>query len=279
VNQIEAGLQALEAEAEAPRTALANLGHPVVVDGETVGAPLGSLRVKPMLFQNRTAGGPEGLDEDHVGILAGLLSTVPRFDPMTVIEVGPSLYVVEGHHRREAYRQKLQDTEVVPVVVRRWTVREALAAAGADNAKAQLQMTNTERSEYAWKLVKLDRLGIVPRSKPEISGLTGVSPRTILTMRQEASGPENLDLLWVDILRGAKVRQEISDDLLEARREAEAEQLWQALQRTRFGHYLRRDPEIILLALRRNAPVSTKRLAVTLRELLPDDMEDDGADF
>ncbi len=213
---------------------------------------------------------------------------------MTVIEAGSNLVVVEGHHRFAAYRKKLQDGDAVPVVVRRWTVREALANAGADNVKTQLPMTQKERSEYAWRLVKMiHHKTIAPMSKAEIARRTGAAQRTVATMRstarmvEEAQGMDRptkelapyrflqWEIGWRDVVNALRNGQQ-ADQVEETEEvlDAKADELWQEIEtKTHLWHYLKKAPDMFLRALHRNAPGSLEHLGDAMRKFMP--FEDD----
>ncbi|MBC7950586.1 MAG: hypothetical protein H7Z12_02030 [Rhodospirillaceae bacterium] len=91
---------------------------------------------------------------------------------------GDTAYLVDGHHRREAYLNA-KVTQPIPVTYFTGSVEEAVLEAGRANSKAKQPMTNTERQDFAWRLV---RLGSYTRN--QVAEAAGVSVRQVATMRE-----------------------------------------------------------------------------------------------
>lgn len=85
-------------------------------------------------------------------------------------------YVVDGHHRLEAYRLAKWRREI-PVVYFEEGLEAAQAEAWRLNYKNKLPMTQRDKLEAAWRLVKVGG-----RTQIEISDWTTISVRTISTM-------------------------------------------------------------------------------------------------
>jgi hypothetical protein len=73
-------------------------------------------------------------------------------DPLLVIAVGQEFFVVEGHHRLEAYAAQGW-TKGVPVTYFTGSVTEARERALYLNIKDKLALTREEKSEAAWQLM------------------------------------------------------------------------------------------------------------------------------
>lgn len=111
---------------------------------------LGKLELDPDLFQHRCV----KLDNAHVEALAQVVSKGDRLDPLTVWENPEGqLVVVDGHHRAEAY-QRAGWGKRVPVVIHQCSEEAAQLLTMSDNGKQRLQMTQQEKSNWAWTMVK-----------------------------------------------------------------------------------------------------------------------------
>lgn len=133
--------------------------------------PLSAIATETALFQ------PPGLAENHVHDLTRVAKSGRLFDPLLVIQIGGTAYLVDGHHRREAYLNA-KVGQPIPVTYFVGSVEEAVLEAGRANSKAKQPMTNTERQDFAWRLV---RLGTYTRA--QVAEAAGVSVRQVATMR------------------------------------------------------------------------------------------------
>lgn len=185
--------------------------------------PIAAITHYEDLFQHRE------LEEKHLGDLARVIRQVGRFDPLLLIRVGNEAVLIDGHHRIEACR-RAGITEPVPVVWFSGTVDEAVLEAGRSNSKAKLQMTKDQRTNYAWRLVRLGGY-----SKSQIVEASVTSDGTVATMRkalkvlgEEAHG---IDRWWE---ARAKYKGTLGDDpewdedRIEALAESYAERLTKA---------------------------------------------------
>ena len=95
---------------------------------------------------------------------------------------GGEWYVIDGHHRLEAYRRVSKDKDSrrthIPVRVFVGTVGEAVRHSIKTNAPDKLNMSKTEKLEAAWKSVLIGG-----QSKTEIHKDTTISERTVQRMR------------------------------------------------------------------------------------------------
>ncbi|MEW2912328.1 ParB N-terminal domain-containing protein [Leisingera sp. JC11] len=112
--------------------------------------PLNKLEADPDLFQHRTV----KLDNAHAEALVHVLSRGETLDPLTAwVDDRGQLIVVDGHHRLEAYR-RANWTKGVPVVIHSGPEENAQFLAMSDNGKQRLQMTQEEKSNWAWRMVR-----------------------------------------------------------------------------------------------------------------------------
>lgn len=140
--------------------------------------PVPAIKRYDALFQPR--GGKE--DEAHLSELGDVLrrDREADFDPLTVLQIGREMILVDGHHRLTAY-QRHRVQRCVPVEYFDGSVADALLLAGMVNRKAKLVMNATQRSNYAWKLVNLGGF-----SKAQIAEASGLSDRQVGYMRSVA---------------------------------------------------------------------------------------------
>lgn len=152
-------------------------------------APVSNPRVLPRnkiacataVFQTRTLEGNLGADEAHIQELMDVIGNPKKpklLDPVTVWWGGDRFYLIDGHHRLIAYGRK-KVAKSIPVDVFKGTLDEAMAKAGALNSKNKMPMTNTDRCNYAWRMVCVSKL-----SKASIAEACGVGTATIGNMRR-----------------------------------------------------------------------------------------------
>ncbi|WP_256754202.1 ParB N-terminal domain-containing protein [Mesorhizobium sp. Mes31] len=144
--------------------------------GAVTGPPelrIEDIETVPDLFQPRG-----GISERHVSDLIKAIKAVGALDPVTVMVVGNRTVLIDGHHRIEAYGAAKWDAPV-PVRYFEGTPEEAVLVAGEANSKAKLPMDNTDRQNFAWRLVLLDR-----HSKAEVAKASGISEAQVSIMRR-----------------------------------------------------------------------------------------------
>lgn len=102
-------------------------------------------------------------------------------DPITVWYGGRRFYVIDGHHRLDAYKRYHGNAPVaVPCVEFKGTLLEAMELAGQANHKNKLPMTMDDRLNFAWRLVCMD--GLTAKRVQEASG---VGERIVWSMRKK----------------------------------------------------------------------------------------------
>ena len=93
------------------------------------------------------------MNDRHVADLRRALRNGGELDPVLVFAAGRWFYLIDGHHRLQAYRR--EDKRDIPVEAFEGTPEEAVLAARKANSRAKLSMTNLERQNAAWQLVLL----------------------------------------------------------------------------------------------------------------------------
>lgn len=131
------------------------------------------------------------------------------------------LVLVDGEHRIAAYRAA-GGWECIPAITLHCDRRTALLAALGGNAKHVLPLSQTERTDAAWRLVR--EPVEPPYARKEIVGMASVSARTVNYMRSRwtemvQAGQEPTGEWWRD--RSDKSAERVGDEMTDARRERE----------------------------------------------------------
>jgi hypothetical protein len=152
-----------------------------------------SLKLAEAVFQWRTFQSALASQVAHIKELTRALEASSKpFDPLLVTVVGDDCYVIDGHHRLQAYKEA-EWSAPVPVVYFDGSVEEARLEGLKHNVKNKLPMTKDDKFEAAWSLVKEGQ----KYSKSTISTLTTVAERTVATMRSILrEHPEAMDYSW-----------------------------------------------------------------------------------
>ncbi|MCD1265998.1 hypothetical protein B5M44_12720 [Shinella sumterensis] len=125
------------------------------------------------------------LDKYHKADLAGhLRKTGKALDPVLLWrdseDGNAALVLIDGEHRLAAYKA-VGWKKGVPAIILHCDRRTALLAALGANAKHVLPLSQTERTDAAWRLVREPVQP--PYTRKEIVGLASVSARTVNYMR------------------------------------------------------------------------------------------------
>lgn len=144
--------------------------------------PVDSLCTMVGLFQRRELVGRMAEDERHIAVLRKAIGSNPErpkfLDPITVWWGGDRWYVIDGHHRRQAY--KIAQVSVpVPVEVIECSLEDALKKAAESNSKDRLRMTKEDKMTSAWCLTVLGK-----HSKAEVVRACAVGDGSVATMRR-----------------------------------------------------------------------------------------------
>lgn len=151
---------------------------------EVTELPFASIKRMVAVFQPRSLEGNMAEDEQFINELTAALKmrgTRP-LDPITVWWSGRNFYVIDGHHRLEAYKRcgdVWRYGRPIPVEELKGTLSEAHEFSIKANSKNRLPMRKEDRLNSAWKLTCLGSY-----SKSKVAELTGVSERTVATMRR-----------------------------------------------------------------------------------------------
>lgn len=240
--------------------------------------PINKLKLARGVFQ------PREVDKDiRAGeqIISALMRTIRtkkdhQLDPITIWWGGDGWFVVDGHHRLEAYKRLRKGTKPIKVDIKvsvfEGTLIEAIAYANEANSIDKRPMSTTEKNNGAWRLVVLSEMetqaGRKGMSKAQIHRATVTSERTIASMRQKLrecleSGMRIQDLFntpWRKVGIKVEVDESQQEELRRKRVEAMAHQVAKTF--TGIG---RNSPEMIAEALvqyRKDLPAELEEIDV-----------------
>jgi hypothetical protein len=205
---------------------------------------LDDIAVADKVFQWRLADEEVLADERFVQELVDALEVQEEplrpLEALLVTPIGEQFFVVDGHHRLDAYATFGWKTPV-PVEVFEGNLHEAKLEAWRRNAHNKLPMTKASRFEAAWKLIKEGSF-----SRPEITRLTSVRRSTLTKMRGVLAefGERARARPWADALRLGKDQERLD---VETWKEARAREIARHMTK---GPSQISDPELLALALR-----------------------------
>lgn len=213
-----------------------------------------AIKELPEVFQPRH----QELDKHHLNDLARLISNGTKLDPVLVIQIGTDVYLVDGHHRLEAYRManKVRAKRdlvprMVPVSYFFGSISEAQLEAGANNSRLKLPMTKTERMDFAWRLV---RQGKDFHSKAQIVKASGISDGQVGNMRRVAEALPNPDAYtaWDEArdTQRKKQKSEMSQEDIKDMQERKAEEVALAMGKA-IDPAAIKDHEVMAMAISR----------------------------
>jgi ParB-like nuclease domain len=227
-------------------------------DAKHAALPPSAIEVAENLFQ------PRAIAEWHLTGLVAAVKSKRTLPPLLVYRVGKRAFLLDGHHRLEAYR-RVRIADPVPVEFFQGSPAEAVLAARKANSEPKLPMSVTERHDDAWRLMKLGR-----HSKAEIQGAANVSHGSVAAMRAALSalGQEEAEgcRTWREAREKATGKEgwtTLNDDERQARLDALAEDWTRRLGKT-FGTKLSGNPEVAASAL---AGYFGRRLPEIMRHL------------
>lgn len=168
-----ANISEMEVEYARLEAALAEHG-PQAPDPSPKALPLSHINCIPEVFQPR---GMYGTDHRHVKTLRNALKNGGKLAPVLIFWVAGEAYLLDGHHRLEAYRLE-RKTASVPVTTFAGTLAQALVRSTRANSLDKLPMSHSQKMDRAWMLVRLGKL-----SKSAIADATTASVRTVARMR------------------------------------------------------------------------------------------------
>lgn len=274
---VEIGAEADDVDGYTPASLLARLRTEALGGGpkERPNAlPISAIGRLPELFQPRRT----KEDERHIGELARALRSTGKLDPVLVMYVGATPYLIDGHHRLAAYEAE-EIAGPIPVDYFRGSLEEAILEAGRQNTKAKLPMSTFERQNFAWRLVLLGEY-----SKKQTVEAAGVSDGQVAIMRrvklklgEAAYGCP----YWFAALRQSQGddQREWTDEDRQEWRDRRADWLVEQIAKS-CGPKFTDDPEVAAMALDRLFGRRIVELAVQLSHYVPeDDPDDPDADF
>jgi ParB-like chromosome segregation protein Spo0J len=210
--------------------------------------PLGNVHVADNVFQWRLLSENIAAKEDHIFELSNvLLDREKPLDPILVFPVGERYYVVDGHHRINAYHS-VKWKNPIPVEVFNGSFQEARIEAFRRNSKNKLAMTKQDKMEGTWRLVKEGNLSI-----SQTSDTTGTSPSQISIMRNVwtklSADKEHKDAAELSWARARMAIAGIEIEVDDEWKQKEAQKLVDALLKAKIGQGLMKHPDITAMAL------------------------------
>lgn len=212
------------------------------------GLPLKDLHVAENVFQWRRP----GLVEEQQ-ILADLTQSLQGkplrpVEPILVTAVGTRFFVVDGHHRLDAYHT-VKWKGLVPVEYFQGSLKDAQTEASARNRDNKLHRSREEKSEAAWRMMvdmKQDTEWL--RTWQQIMVATGVRKTTLKRMAKVLREVNEKDwvLPWSRAWRAWQSKDELQDNERRDWKDEKARELAEYLAK---GPNLMRDPEITAMAL------------------------------
>lgn len=134
------------------------------------------------VFQPRDRDRMYVADRRHIATLSeaiGKNAARPNYlDRITVWWGGDRWYVIDGHHRLDAYAHR-GVRSAIPCRAFTGSLDEAMAYSGLANSKDRLPMSKVDKLNYAWRLTLTTSL-----SKAKVARAASVSPRTVSNMRR-----------------------------------------------------------------------------------------------
>jgi len=209
---------------------------------------LRALSLAPEVFQGRMADVSGYLQEKHTCDLAKSIKNArSHLEPMTVFWIDGKYYIIDGHHRYEAYNRCENNIPElmakIPVDEFRGTFHEAKMLSATANTRNKLPMETVEKREMAWQLLNLgkDYYG----SQVNITVITGVTKNTVTKYKKliedflkEGLNPKNLSLK--EALDGVRESAEYNEEWEDGQAEVKAN-----LLRKVMGPIGRSHPEVM----------------------------------
>lgn len=217
------------------------------------------------------------IDKVHVHALAQRIREIGALDPVLLWQGKGGFVILDGAHRIEAYK-KAGWTDPVPSRIAHCDRRAALLLAIQANSKVTLTLSNSERWNLAWKLVRHPEVkGDHAFTKTQITNSTAVAKGTVDNMRRRLKemqqGGREPTGNWMSDRRGDADADWDGPD--EAAREAMIEEKARALRKV-FNVRGTRDDEALSEALQRAA--GDHRLRHWFELLYGDHYDDDEGD-
>jgi ParB-like nuclease domain len=206
------------------------------------GLHLKDIHVAPRVFQWRLSNENLLMAEEHIRELARVIQSktpMKPLDPILVMGVGERFFVVEGHHRLDAYHTAGWKGRV-PVEYFEGTI-EAAQIEGLKR-KNKLPVTRAAKSEAAWRLM-VERYKGRKLSWQGIADLTTVHRSTVVRMDQmlKAHGDDVANVTWIEALQNARAKK--ADEHPEGP-DAHWDE-WKEKKARKLADYLIKDPSLL----------------------------------
>jgi hypothetical protein len=190
-------LSLTEKQAWIEQEILSNAGTPKRIRENCLSAF--DIKIKPEVFQMRVSNNEDDIIDSHTHIQN--LTEILReedLDPVVIYTIGSEYYLIEGHHRYQAYMATLHMEKPrigkVPVILFKGSPKEAILHGMKVNNKDKLNTSKEQKLEQAWSIIRnKDNLSI-----KETHLLTGIATRTISNMREHVKENGETPLFWRD---------------------------------------------------------------------------------
>ncbi|TPE50853.1 hypothetical protein FJM67_09795 [Maribrevibacterium harenarium] len=237
-----------------------------------------SIRVEVSVFQPRDLGNDTGSKENHIRGLVDAIYCNPSkvLDPIIVWWSGAGWYLLDGHHRLEAYKRVIAQKRIkipkIPVRVFEGDLNGAMLESIRHNSKDKLPMTKDDKINRAWRLTVMQDF-----SKREIALTCKVGSATVSRMRRKLQELQELQPHgWQDLAFGMSWKEAQQFP----RKEKSYDDEWQdnlakdwAMRLSKaFGKQASKQPEVFARALE----YYSIKLLNDLTEFLRHDIEDNG---
>jgi len=170
-------------------------------------------------------------------------------------ETGPDgpetgrLQLLDGAHRLAAHRSTRKGTQGIPAIIVTCSRDYALLLATSTRSKDTLALSLNEKADAAWLLVRKMQTAL---SKAKIAKASGVSPRTVHTMRRRlealTASQANLTGEWWRDHKDAATGPDLDSELSPSQRNAEIARIAKVFRET-AGMWPKRYRELVAEAL------------------------------
>lgn len=159
--------------------------------------PVASITIAEKVFQWRGQNSDLAAEERHMRVLIKALDEDPKKDlePVLLKPSAGKLYLVDGHHRLAAYAA--HGRRSIPVTWLEKTLEDARVLSLEANVRDNLPMTQVDKYEAAFELVKDRVKGRIRWTMEQIRQSSGVSPRLVYGMQEKLrKNPEAHSWSW-----------------------------------------------------------------------------------
>jgi ParB-like chromosome segregation protein Spo0J len=235
--------------------------------------PRDEIKEAPSLFQPRfdSIAYAPGRSEGHVARLARVARSGTELDPVKVVAFAREWYLVDGHHRLEAYKEA-EWSGPIPVEVRHseltgdarisWAIQESVE----DNKKNRLAMSDVDKMDAAWGCVVRDD----DMSIRETAIACEVSERSVATMRNAAKVLKDADVNLERVISWQQAKLELrylDNDAEDARGDFDFEEKKrrEAAKRLKGAMQMKLRPRLLAEVLESYSPGIVDEMAYALK--------------